>query len=408
MTAIQRLVLSPRPQRRRAGQALTLRCHPLFHDRGASRRAATNLPADLGWLRPGRFAAIHGFTLVELLVVIAIVGMLMALSLPAVQVAREGARRAECKNNLKQLSLGALNHHDAQGHFPTGGWGWYWVGDPDRGYGSSQPGGWIYNILTYCEEGSLHDFPVDGKPDELSRAQRVAAAAVVQSPLSIVNCPTRRTNKVYPLTANEGGQFGFFNAITPDAAGRSDYAINSGHVYCEWPNRELGQGPKSYIDAYVWTANRFWGGDQARYLHTINGAGAMTGISFERSAIAMRQVCDGISKTYLIAEKYVPQSEYESGRSNGDNETWCTGFNNDNYRKTGRYEAGEVMEMLPLSDRQPGSTDPNGRFGSAHPDCWNAAFCDGSVRTMLFEIDWRVHRDLGSRTDGNSVEFDAQ
>jgi prepilin-type N-terminal cleavage/methylation domain-containing protein len=344
------------------------------------------------------------FTLVELLVVIAIVGILIALMLPAIQAAREAARRTECKNNLKQLALGALNHHDVQGHFPTGGWGWFWVGDPDRGYGSKQPGGWIYNVLSFCEEGTLHDLPADGSPDELSRAQRVAAATVIQSPLSIVNCPTRRSNKLYPLTANEGGTLGFFNSITPNTAGRSDYAINSGHVYCEWPNHELGQGPKSYLDAYVWTANRSWGGDQARFLHTVTGTGTMTGISFERSAIAARQVTDGISKTYLVAEKYVPIEEYETGLSVGDNETWCTGFNNDNYRKTGRYEGGEILEMAPISDREPGTIDPNARFGSAHPDGWNAAFCDGSVRTMPFNIDWRVHRDLGSRMDGNSVD----
>src|SRR3977135_3561541 len=75
-----------------------------------------------------------GFTLVELLVVIAIIGILVALLLPAIQAAREGARRAQCKSNLKQLALGCLNHHDTQKHFPTGGWGYQWVGDPDRGF----------------------------------------------------------------------------------------------------------------------------------------------------------------------------------------------------------------------------------------------------------------------------------
>jgi prepilin-type processing-associated H-X9-DG protein len=114
-------------------------------------------------------------------------------------------------------------------------------------------------------------------------------------------------------------------------------------------------------------------------------------------------VTDGISKTYLVAEKYIPVEDYETGLSNGDNETWCTGFNNDNYRKTGRYDGNEVLEMAPIRDRQNGMPDANGRFGSAHPDGWNAAFCDGSVQTMDFEIDRRVHRDIGSRLDGNSV-----
>ena len=95
------------------------------------------------------------------------------------QQSRQPARQhsdSQCKNNLKQLALGAMNHHDAHRFFPTGGWGWFWVGDPDRGFGKEQPGGWVYNILPYIEEGTLHDRGKDGDLKTVSRDQRTAAA----------------------------------------------------------------------------------------------------------------------------------------------------------------------------------------------------------------------------------------
>ena len=98
-----------------------------------------------------------GFTLVELLVVVTIIGVLIALLLPAVQAARETARQSQCKNNLKQLALGCLNHETATGRYPTGGWGWAWTGDADMGNDRLQPGGWIYNLLPFIEQPALHD-----------------------------------------------------------------------------------------------------------------------------------------------------------------------------------------------------------------------------------------------------------
>lgn len=340
----------------------------------------------------------RGFTLVELLVTTSVLGMLMMVLLPAVQAARESARRVQCKNNLKQLALACYSHHDVHRFFPSGGWGWYWAGDADRGFGREQPGGWIYNVLPYFEQYSLYDVATDGDPDVMTREQRLGASLIIQTPLSIINCPTRRPNSVYPLTYNAGGSKGFYNSVTPAFAGRSDYAINSGHAYNEWPQFVLGSGPRSYEEARTWSANRYWGVDQVPFDREIRDQIVMTGVSYERSAVTLRQVTAGLSQTYLVAEKYVPQNEYETGFDYGDNETWCTGFNNDNYRKTGRVENRNIVECAPVPDSATDVKDGGGRFGSAHASVWNASFCDGSVREMAYAVDWRIHRDLGNRS----------
>ena len=114
---------------------------------------------------------LRGFTLVELLVVIAIIGILIALLLPAIQAAREAARRSQCKNNLKQMGLAAQNHLSTQKCFPSGGWGFLWVGDPDRGYGSNQPGGWQYSILPFIDQRQIREI---GKG--LSQSQKYECA----------------------------------------------------------------------------------------------------------------------------------------------------------------------------------------------------------------------------------------
>jgi len=140
-----------------------------------------------------------GFTLVELLVVITIIGILIALLLPAVQQAREAARKAQCAKNVEEIALAALNHEQSNGFLPAGGWGYGWVGDPRYGFGTLQPGGFFYNILPYMEQQNLHDLSL-AATDETTRCN--LALTMIQTPLSVWNCPSRRQAAAFPVRSN--------------------------------------------------------------------------------------------------------------------------------------------------------------------------------------------------------------
>ena len=159
----------------------------------------------------------------------AIIGMLIALLLPAVQAIRESARRLQCTNNLKQLGLGVLQHVDAHQQYPTGGWGWSWVGDADRGFGPRQTGGWYYNILPFIEENKIYILPQDGDQFTITDKQKAGANAMTKTTLAIANCPSRRPSILFPKPSD--GTFVAYNAADNDPddnfAARGDYAINS-------------------------------------------------------------------------------------------------------------------------------------------------------------------------------------
>lgn len=347
---------------------------------------------------PQRRCPAAGFTLVELLVVIAIIGILIALLLPAVQSARESARRSQCQNHLKQFGLGAMNHEGVAGHLPTGGWGWFWTGDPDRGYGGAQPGGWIYNLLPFVEEPGLHDLGSDGDPDTITARQRAGAKQLIESPVTIIACPSRRGAEFHPIDA--GLRTRFFNAAPPDYAARADYAINSGtHI------NQFDGGPGSLAaTGYRW----YEGANPTTYRERLNG------VAHQRSEVTLAQITDGTTKTILIAEKAHNPSAYASGTAGGDNETWCTGFNNDNYRGVigtpgfppeACRRRPELCPLGPISDSQ---AEDNGawldrRFGSAHPAGCYAAMCDGSVRMLAYDTDDNTLWMLANRFDDGQI-----
>jgi prepilin-type N-terminal cleavage/methylation domain-containing protein len=302
-----------------------------------------------------------GFTLIELLVVIAIIGILIALMLPAVQAIREAAARVQCANNLKNLSLACINHHATTGHLPTGGWGWWWNGDPDRGTDHRQPGGWGFNVQPYIEQDNLYNLGA-GLP---AAQKRAAIAQRVSMPVKLFICPSRRSAVPYP---NSWGAT-YWDCNFVSAVGRSDYAVNAG----DQPVDEFFPGPPSLAvgdsPGFGWPSTD-----------------GLTGVVFQRSEISFQDINHGTSNTYLLGEKYLNPDHYTTGEDAADNESLYAGFDNDNTRCT----------FLPPQRDRPGYTDTFS-FGSAHRVGLNMAYCDGSIHFIAFAVDPAVHRQAGSR-----------
>jgi prepilin-type processing-associated H-X9-DG protein len=159
------------------------------------------------------------------------------------------------------------------------------------------------------------------------------------------------------------------NAASASIAGRSDYGGNGGDA-----GLAHGAGPSS-LEAGLAAAE--------------NANPSFTGVVYEYSEVKLGQITDGTSNTYLAGEKYIDSIHYETGGDPADNETWCTGWNNDNYR---------VSNEPPTQDT-PGVTLST-RYGSAHPAGFHAVFCDGHVDQIEYGIELAIHRRMSNRNDG--------
>ena len=315
-----------------------------------------------------------GFTLVELLVVITIIGILISLLLPAVQAAREAARRVQCSNQLKQMGLAVLNHEAAMRMFPTSGdvpWpvlqNYVTNGQPN---GPAKQGmGWAFQILPYLEQEAVYGLDTQ--------------AEVEQVALGIYFCPSRRRP-----TRQDVRYLIDYAAATPGKITRN----SDGTPNCEldsvrslWGGRdgadvrwEISSGQPNIYDGIIVRIN-WWYADQE-----FKGGSAPT---------TFGDIKDGASNTIVLAEKCLNPDEYLSGAWH-DDRGWTDGWDPDTMRST---------TFAPHQDsNQIGDTGY--LFGSAHSGGFNAVFADGSVRRISYSVDRNVFCCLGHRQDHMPID----
>lgn len=357
-----------------------------------------------------RFRLRRGFTLIELLVVIAIIAILIALLLPAVQQAREAARRSQCKNNLKQLGLACHNYHDTFNQFPMN---WYNGdhlnqdgGDPSNPRYATGSWSWVVMAFPYMDQAPLYNqistyFAVaTGSPPNIGMGYTTSIGGA-QAPRDLakkaipsLTCPssehtTVRRNQI--IEPDGGG----WNAPYFAEAGGLDYIGNLGHIWGGWKDCDVVPDFPSADGRFVrgstgtpWISER-WNND----VPNING------VFYYRGSTGIRQIVDGTSNTVLL---------FESQNWRGGNQAIFRYDHLDTANWASALAAVAPMRN-PINLRNPAWQNGEGdiRCGSGpsslHVGGVQVTLCDGSVRFLSENIDHSTRYNLANRRDRNPV-----
>lgn len=328
-----------------------------------------------------------GFTLVELLVVIAIIGVLVALLLPAIQAAREAARRTECTNKLKQMALAMHNYHSAQNTFPPGA-----VKDA-AATGGRYFQGWTWAIMPYAEDTQLKNLytPDPDVPVSLSDARNPQFASVKQFRETIVplfNCPSDNPPELAVPHSGPTNNQEFRTSSYRANAGRGD-GFTTWYLDEDIP---LDNGSLSINDTGLeWG----WRGP----VHAVVPPSAVTGGRGQLGLEAMKNVRDGTTQTLLLGES---TNDFNQRRSFW---AWTWG----NYLMSQptaqpRTFSHDYWQCRALGEVSTPLTDTSGRsfrtcmstWYARHPGGMNGAMCDGSVRFISFDINLLAFAAMGS------------
>ncbi len=270
-------------------------------------------------------------------------------------------------------------------NYPTGGWGYRWVGDADRGYGRKQPGGFFYNILPFMELKSVHDL---SKGDtHYSAGAKQGAKYMNQIPLPVFTCPTRRAPSLNPAIANVPDGLSIINSApiiaNQDVLYHSDYKANAGSA--------------NYCTTHGATSDCYWNQGPGDWAAAENGTGFKAsaqnndGISFQHSLVTIKDIVDGTAHTYLAGEKYMNPDFYFTG----------TDFSEDQpFLGADDYDLCGWTFLQPKRDRRGVYDNSNASpFGSAHASTFNMVFCDSSVTAVSFDIDPLILKRTSCRND---------
>jgi len=311
-----------------------------------------------------RSSRFRGFTLVELLVVIAIIGVLVALLLPAVQAAREAARRTKCSNSLRQLALACHNYHDTLGTLPSGG--------INTNTTSTTTTDW-------CSKGST---------------------AETRAPWSVLLLPYIEETNLYDKF-DFGKQFTSSSNVPGPAPNDALFKLNNSKFQCPSdPNSSKAINNTNYFAVQ--------GGGPTPACSTQGGVRVfyLNGVMFWRSGLNLAAITDGTSNTYMLGE-----SKYcltPTGRADTFHVGWSSGMKSDAF---GAPLICAAAKEQPNSIKQHGgNTDTLGiqtrLFGSFHPAGLHMAMADGSVSFVSNTINLSMHQQMAIRDDGLPVGND--
>jgi prepilin-type N-terminal cleavage/methylation domain-containing protein/prepilin-type processing-associated H-X9-DG protein len=325
----------------------------------------------------------RGFTLIELLVVIAIIAVLIALLLPAVQSAREAARRIQCTNNLKQMGLAMQNHHDTKGTFTYGAW-------------SSPAQSWTFFILPFLEQTAMAN-----ALNMSANYQDAKNATVVGAVLNSFLCPSDPNGSLMVQTT----------APTPPRK-KGNYMVNWGNAEYE---QNIGVGtnpttitgpPTASIPAAV--AN----------VVAIRGPFRVNNPTNAPNAFAIRDILDGTSNTMMFSEvKIGPNPPNSTTKSDIRGDIWGEGKNAYMYTAATTPNS-TVTDQLDGTSACPNPAGPppclaasgsQSEFNAArsyHPGGVNVTFCDGSVKFVKDSVSLGTWRALSTKDGGEIVSAD--